>query len=410
MRSSRFLVLALAAALLSPLLRADVYVTNNTPCTTLMVMIKQYVLYDGWLDSCPAWEEPVAYGATLSITNELYSYYEPDAWGNMQYHSREIRYEPQYTYSVAASCPCPEVASVQAQDTDHPGRVAGTGGTLYLVGENSATISATSAGGSFGPNCPQWSGGYTGTGQQFINTDASDASYTAGGKTVNVVRKQTGNISYNPGSLDMLQWKTKAETKFRFPGCNTSFSASINMGSTSVSAARAEKYNNPNSSYKFTITAGYSGSISGRIVHPTLSHNWGFAKYEVYADAGLSLGTSGSVAFDPSKENPWTANNPTLSLTGNFKIGVDAWVDIGWYEARGSLAASTSLTGEARLSGPEIQLKVSWTGVVGTVNVKIWSDPANPILDINSSYTLWEGDSTDWEKIYSINDPPENPS
>lgn len=107
MNALRILVLILAGVLSSSFLRADVNVSNNTPCTTLKVMIKQYIFTDGNLGSCPAWEASVAYGATLTITDYFQSWYAPDQWGNPQYHSYEVRYEAQYTYSVSAPPPTP---------------------------------------------------------------------------------------------------------------------------------------------------------------------------------------------------------------------------------------------------------------------------------------------------------------
>ncbi len=99
------MIMTAMAAFVSPLLRADVYETNNTPCTTKIVMVKQYTFQNGWLVNCPTWEAPVAYGATLSITDYTYGYYVPDQWGNLQYQSYEVRFESQYSYHVSAPCP-----------------------------------------------------------------------------------------------------------------------------------------------------------------------------------------------------------------------------------------------------------------------------------------------------------------
>jgi hypothetical protein len=116
MKLLRILVIVAAvAALVSPLLRADVYEANNTPCTTKIVMVKQYTFQNGWLVSCPTWEAPLAYGATLSITDYTHEYYVPDQWGNLQYQSYEVRFESQYSYSVAANCP--QIISSSTQTT-----------------------------------------------------------------------------------------------------------------------------------------------------------------------------------------------------------------------------------------------------------------------------------------------------
>jgi len=89
MRSLRVLSLVAAATLLFPLLRASVNEYNGTPCTTKKVMVKQYIFQDGVLGNCPAWEESVAYGATLIMTDYTYYSSSPDQWGNPQVAPRQ---------------------------------------------------------------------------------------------------------------------------------------------------------------------------------------------------------------------------------------------------------------------------------------------------------------------------------
>lgn len=125
MKLLRILVIVAAVAVLvSPLLRADVYETNNTPCTTKIVVVKQYTFQNGSLVNCPTWEAPLAYGATLSITDYTHEYYVPDQWGNLQYQSYQVHFESQYSYHVSAPCP-PSIPLPTAAVTRPKGGLAG---------------------------------------------------------------------------------------------------------------------------------------------------------------------------------------------------------------------------------------------------------------------------------------------
>ncbi len=95
MNTFRILILAAAAALISPLTRAAVSEYNNSSCCNKVVVVKQYNFYNSVLQNCPTFEVTISCGSSLSISD----YYESD-----QYHTFELRNETQYTYTVAASC------------------------------------------------------------------------------------------------------------------------------------------------------------------------------------------------------------------------------------------------------------------------------------------------------------------
>lgn len=168
------MIMTAMAAFVSPLLRADVYETNNTPCTTKIVMVKQYTFQNGWLVNCPTWEAPVAYGATLSITDYTYGYYVPDQWGNLQYQSYEVHFESQYSYHVAASCG----ASVTLGSVTGADYIGNDGDNVYAAGADNGYVTITLN--SSDPNVPvDWEGGEPGNSQlqRRVHKTTADSTY-----------------------------------------------------------------------------------------------------------------------------------------------------------------------------------------------------------------------------------------
>jgi hypothetical protein len=76
MSTLRLLIIFLLGSLGCPTIFGSVYETNSTPCTTLRVVVKQYIFYDGNLTSCPTFEGSVAYGDTLVINDYYLTWWE----------------------------------------------------------------------------------------------------------------------------------------------------------------------------------------------------------------------------------------------------------------------------------------------------------------------------------------------
>ena len=376
--------------------------STSDPCITIQVPICEvHWSYGQIVYSSPMWIEYATPGNPV--------YYD----GNIDSTGSGIGYNIHGTVAYIQICPdCPDVATLTAADPTHSTRVATAGQTLYVVGHNDAVITATAEGGSFPEDCPEWEGaGAPADGTtSFTDTSASNRTFTTGGKSVTVVRKQEVSFNFTPGNVDSLDLVNKTKNNFKFPGATAEFSVSLDLGQTSWSSSLSEKYNSPNYGLKTDISLGFSGSVSGRIEHPLYSGDLGFAEYAVYGQATATLGLGGSIGYDASEANPWTSENLTMTFTGSVEIGADAEVNLGWHKIVANVNASSSATGQARLSGDEIQGKLSWDGVNGNLSIIIYKDdPMNPDWTLTGTYNLWEGGSTNWGKIYSLSEQPTNP-
>jgi len=339
MKSLRFLVMAFAAAFCSPLLRADINITNTAPCTTLRVMIKQYIFQDGVLGSCPAWEASVAYGQTLVATNHYQTW---STWDH-QYqtyvsHSYEVRYEVQYTYSVAASCP-PQCRAwaLDATDADHPSRTAqvlrsaGSGGMVVVGQGQTVNLSVSYENCSAPSGYPIWSGtGLSGSGTSRTWSANSSTTVTVQANatdqmslTIQVVPTGEQSLSFSANQL----WISEIEQKIRngvqtLTNTTTNFDISGTIGGTYKKVCR---YNNAQVAGNYlTLSGGMSGSFGGfTVTGPPIP--LGASGFNVKLKAGtdgLNCSITGSGGMDESQSGA-----QTLQLKGSassaFTVGLD---------------------------------------------------------------------------------------
>jgi len=322
------------------------------------------------------------------------------SYSSVETYDLDWDWPPSYAW-IDEDCPEPEcqVTGVQAKDSAHPSRVAGDGGTLYLVGENSADISAT----DFGPGC-EWANGQTSS--SFTDSSSSDETYSVGSLSVMVVRMQAASVtvttpSFMKGSSDTINLAGKV------PYVGTSLKLKFNAGNTSFSGSKCEKYNNPDWGVKVMYNLGVGAEADARVTYPPLTWYVPPGSSDPWLGAEVAVGLKGTAAitgsggYDPSKSSPYDGS---VSMGGSVELYAEAfaYANIPFFdaEATGRVGTGVGLTG--RLQGSNIEARFNWSGIVFIGHVKIYSDPSDPWVNTSINYNICDGDSTDWVPVYEI--------
>jgi hypothetical protein len=307
------------------------------------------------------------------------------------------------------------VAGVTAEDVKNKGRIAKTGETLYLVGpQRQAEVKALPAQGSFSGLAPVWSGTClsppSGT-ASFINDadEGMSCTYNVGNdKSITITRlsSTTTEIKPLPGFSD-AGLKKFFETDLNFKGNKVGgIKCEINFGNTNFRKTLVGKYMDPGTDYKYEMNLGFSGSVSGKIVHPLyskkISSPWGSAKWELFMEVKAALGIGGGLIKDPSTEfQGWTGKNLTASLDGAFKVGFDFMSDAEHMAIKAGISAEVKVGSSVQLVGNELQIKGYCGQVQGALNFEFHYDINDPKAKVsyNESIVLFEGLDSGWKHL-----------
>ncbi|MCR6637544.1 MAG: hypothetical protein NVV82_00700 [Sporocytophaga sp.] len=304
------------------------------------------------------------------------------------------------------------VKTVTAEDIKSRGRIAKAGETLFLVGpERLAEVIAEPSQNSFTGQAPVWSGTCVtpslGT-SSFTNYPEGSASctYTAGkDKSVTITRLAATSLEVKPlpGFSDAAI-KKFLEKDLTFKGSKVGgIKGDINFGSTSYKRSLVGKYMDPGTDYKHELNLGFSGSITGKIVHPLYSKKvtspWGSAKWELYFEAKAALSIGGGLVKDPSTEyQGWSGKNLAATLDGTFKVGFDFMSDAESMAIKAGISATVKVGTSAQLLGNEVQLKAYCGQVQGALNFEFHYDINDPKAKVsyNESIVIFEGLDSGW--------------
>lgn len=299
------------------------------------------------------------------------------------------------------------VEDVMAEDAQHPGRIAMTDDTLYLLGHQDARLTAIPVGGSFPPGFPLWEYPFQPDGTvSFVDSDPENDYYIAEGKKVFVERKQkTVNTLSADAFFDGSATVTNLRDKLNFKSqTGASYTVSFNPNNTEYTIETVERYMNPDLGTKHQFTLGVKAEVAGRITHPAFSGHFKLfsqeALWELYAQAGITVNGGGGVAKDESVAYPAQiqGSNLTLTATGTIQAGYYIYVNTSFVQLEGDLNAATGIFGSVQLAGPQLQSKFGWNGLVGNVYLKAYfSDPNDPFVDYSGSKTLIDGNETEWK-------------
>ena len=303
-------------------------------------------------------------------------------------------------YMTRSSANAPQTANISIKPTDQ---------SFYEAGEPSWSGQTNGANGDLTVS-------YTGTGSSQVTATANDKS-----KNVNISVVQSDKTDYSLipnfiNKVEALMEKLKGETKFG----NNKLTATWGL-EPSGSIWDVEKPNSPDLTSSYSGSVKYSGGLSGRIVHPTLSGQFPpgwvpgdpYALWEVYAEAALSLAGTITAEYLNEYPEPQTSFNGEGALTGMFKVGVFAFAELAGYEGTGEANADVSASYSISTTGVSPNKKVEGWFSIGAVSLTAQFELIRESDDVvlataNFSETIYDGWVQNPKTL--LVDQPQNPS
>jgi hypothetical protein len=190
-----------------------------------------------------------------------------------------------------------------------------------------------------------------------------------------------------------LKWVNdaiKAKIAKRYPQV-PNLNIEVNILAFKYKQSKVEKFNDPGWDYKYTVEAGGSLKLSGRIPHPQFSFIWHFPDIlpnwhdsiggfsigsELYVEPYFELTMSGAAVKDPSKEYAgWTMlSNPIkISATGGIRGVFNVVATGAGYSVEGGFLVAAELTADLLfyLTTGELKVKFTLTPLQGNTKVLI---------------------------------------
>ncbi len=290
-----------------------------------------------------------------------------------------------------------------AEDAQHPGRIAKNGETLNLVGHNDVRVTPIPNDEGFFPGqpdyrndlfagCPTPTDGNT---SSFITSCSGDEEIIAGGlptfePKVFIRRYQESSEDLNFPNFGGLEAIEDALDGIEFKnGKIGSLEAAFNIGASKITKTLVEKYQSPDTAYKFEYIFGITGSLDGRIKDPRFSGEIDLiilpftAQSCLFVGATSALGISGKLFVDPSTADSGLQIFPgfNVDLEVCLQGGYELMVDASLVEVEGLIRLTSCIknTFTADLANKRLLYKLTLDPLVAPLNIKIKdkTDPTN---------------------------------
>lgn len=305
------------------------------------------------------------------------------------------------------------VKDVTARDVAHPGRIAkGNRDTLYLIGENHAIITAVPNASGFPQGYPIW---HDDGSQDVIVLPPGTVTHHANlGGLLDVTHRFVAGsspgfkpsvtvISYNSTEtvIDLsplvnaltdkvkeVNDRLKEVIGKKFPQV-PNLNVEVNVASFKYKKAPAEKYNDPGWGYKYTVEAGGTLALSGRLYHPAFTQVFDVdllgisAGTELYLEPIFEASLVGAAIKDPSKQNPdWTfLDNFKANMTGGIRGVYNVVGTAAGYSLEGgfSLISKLAFDFNFNANNGKLTLKITFSPMQGKTKLLVerYIDPKN---------------------------------